>query len=101
MLCATSTKEVCRHSSINSFTLTPQERGDAGIHESVFALPKGGKRDALVAGRLGRKAERARLSLDPGLGIHRESLLLSLLGLTYRQPIRRECASHDTPAYLA
>jgi hypothetical protein len=33
--------------------VTPQERGDAGLHESVFVLPKGGKLDALAAGRLG------------------------------------------------
>jgi hypothetical protein len=63
---------------IKSFTVTPRERGHAGLHESVFVLPKGEKPDGRGAGRLGRKAERARPSPDPELGSLRESPLISL-----------------------
>jgi hypothetical protein len=38
-------KDVCRHPSIKSFTLTPPERGHAGSREWVCVLPKGGKLD--------------------------------------------------------
>ena len=83
--CASSTRDACKHSSIKSFTVTPQGHGYAGLQESVFVLPKGGKPDARGAERLGHKAERARLSLYQGLGNPLGSLLASLLGSTCRQ----------------
>src|ERR1700722_19140497 len=96
--CASASREVCRHSSINSFATTPFFPAYTMPHAMVFASPRDGGRAGHGAEMRRHKAAPVPLALGSGMDNPAVSLGWMRPVQASQPPYRLEPAYRDTPA---